>query len=221
MKNVLLALALLLPFAGSAQVNSQARFEASLPDSIKYVLPAFGKGRVVYSNGEFSLGTFNICTVDQSLRYLDDGQELSLVGIDEVDRVTIGGVLFLRRQNGFYGIVDQMDEVCLCVQKRIEFDDTKSGAFGQRSATTSIQELRNIHTESGMDFDLRGEVRYKLTEKPILYRNGRFYAPSKKQLLKLFPDKKTFIERYLQDNKTDFNDYGSLAALFEALKNPL
>ena len=126
MKRFLVLMLLCLPLFGMAQnSNMQAKFEASLPDSVKYVLPAFKNGRVVYKNGEFSPGVFNISTLDQSLRFMQDGQELSVADIDEVDRVSIGGMLFLRQQNGFFGIVDQAGDVCLCVERRIVFDDTK------------------------------------------------------------------------------------------------
>jgi len=211
---------LCLSISLSAQNSGmQARFEASLPDSVKYVLPAFKPGRVVYKNGEYSNGVLNISTIDQSLRFLrDDGQEMAVTDIDEVDRVTIGGILFLRQQNGFYGIADQAGDVCLCVEKRMVFDDSKSGAYGRRSSTTNIKELQSLHSEQGVDFDLSGEVRYTLREKALLYRDGRVYAPGKRQLLRLFPDRKDVIEAWTKENKLDADDYNSILPLFQLLK---
>ena len=211
---------LCLSISLSAQNSSmQAKFEASLPDSVKYVLPSFKPGRVVYKNGEYSNGVLNISTIDMSLRFIqDDGQEMSVANIDEVDRVTIGGILFLRQQNGFYGIVEQAGDVCLCVEKRMIFDDTKSGAYGRRSSTTNLKEMHSLHSEQGVDFDLSGEVRYTIREKALLYRDGRMYAPGKRQFLRLFPDKKDVIEEWTKENKHDADDYNSILPLFQLLK---
>lgn len=219
MKRFLVLMLLCLPLFGMAQnSNMQAKFEASLPDSVKYVLPAFKNGRVVYKNGEFSPGVFNISTLDQSLRFMQDGQELSVADIDEVDRVSIGGMLFLRQQNGFFGIVDQAGDVCLCVERRIVFDDTKSGAYGRRSSTTNIKEMQSLHSEQGVDFDLSGEVRYTVRERALLYRDGKVYSPGKRQFMRLFPDKKDQIEAWTREHKIDPDDYAGILPLFESLK---
>lgn len=219
MKRLLFILLLCLSLASLAQNSSmQAKFEATLPDSVKYVMPAFRPGRVVYKNGEYSNGVFNISTIDQSLRFMQDGQELAVADLDDVDRVTIGGVLFFRQQNGFFGIVEQAGDVCLCVERRMLFDDTKSGAYGRRSSTTNIKEMQSLHSDQGVDFDLSGEVRYTIQERALLYRNGKMYYPGKRQFIKLFPDKKDTIEAWTGDNKLDQDDYNSILALFSLLK---
>ena len=76
MKRVLVSvLCALCTLAAGAQ-SRQASFEAMLPDSVKYVLPAFAEGSLVYKDGGFSKGSFNISALDQTLRYIDtDGSE--------------------------------------------------------------------------------------------------------------------------------------------------
>lgn len=219
MKRLFLLLLLSLPFLAEAQNTAQGSFESSLPDSVKYVTPSFASGRVVYKNGEFSNGMFNISTLDQSLRFIEDGKELALSDIDQVDRVTIGGVLFFRKQNGFYGIVEQADGVCLCVEKSLVFEDSKTGAYGTKSSTSNIKEMQSLHSVQGVEFNLSPDMPFNIKERVLLYRDGKVYAPGKNQFKKLFPDKKQVVEEWFKARgKAEAEDAENLKELFNLLK---
>ena len=43
-------------------------------------------------------------------------------------------------------------------------------------------------------------------------------APTKRSLLKLFPDKKDAIEAYLQENKLDYSSYAALQTLLDTVE---
>ena len=219
MKRVLVSvLCALCTLAAGAQ-SRQASFEAMLPDSVKYVLPAFAEGSLVYKDGGFSKGSFNISALDQTLRYIDtDGSEKAFYDDNVVDRVTIGGVLFIRPQASYLGIVGIWDEVMLCVEKRLKFDDAKRGAYGTVSSTSNIKSIQVVGTGDGSQFHFDGDLRYEIKETPYLYRKGRVYVPTKKLLCKFFPDKKDRIENYLRENKVDFSVYPDVAKLMEGLK---
>ncbi len=90
MKRLLILLALCASIVASFGQTSQQEFESGVPDSLKYVLPQFALGQVVYKDGTYSAGKFNISTIDQSIRFIDrDGSEKALVDGSNVDRVTI------------------------------------------------------------------------------------------------------------------------------------
>jgi hypothetical protein len=218
MKQIILSLCAFCLLALSAGAQSaQAEFEASLPDSVKYVMPAFGPGNILYKDGGFSRGSFNICTVDNTLRYIDtDESEKVLADPSQVESVSISGVLFLHTQNMYLGVVGDYDDVLLCVDKRLVFDDRKVGAYGTSSATSSIRTV-GASTESGSTFRF-SNVKYEVRETPYLYKKGRVYVPSKKTLTKLFPAKKADIEAYVQENRVEFSDYHQVEALLEKLK---
>lgn len=218
MKKVILSLCAFCLLALSVRAQSaQADFEATLPDSVKYVMPAFGPGNILYKDGGFSRGSFNICTVDNTLRYIDtDKSEKVLADPSQVESVSISGVLFLHTQNMYLGVVGDYDDVLLCVDKRLVFDDRKVGAYGTSSATSSIRTV-GASTESGSTFRF-SNVKYEVRETPYLYKKGRVYVPSKKTLTKLFPAKKADIEAYVQENRVEFSDYHQVEALLEKLK---
>lgn len=212
----LLAFALALPLA-SAQ-SAQAQFEATLPDSVRYVMPSFGPGSLLYKDGGYSRGTFNISTLDQTLRFLDtDGSEKTLADPSQVQSVSISNVLFLHVQDKYLGVVADCGDVLLCVEKRMVFDDRKTGAYGTSSATSSIRTVGGTSTDTGTTFRF-SNVKYELKETPYFYKKGRLTVPSKRSLLKLFPSKKETIEAYLQETPVDFNRYEDLKALLVSLQ---
>ena len=218
MKQVILTLCAFCLMALSAGAQSaQAEFEASLPDSVKYVMPAFGPGNILYKDGGYSRGSFNICTVDNTLRYIDtDQSEKVLADPSQVETVSISGVLFLHSQSMYLGVVGDYDDVLLCVNKHLVFDDRKAGAYGTSSATSSIRTV-GASTDNGSTFRF-SNVKYEVKETPYLYKKGRVYVPSKKTLTKLFPAKKADIESFLQENLVDFSDYRQVEALMEKVK---
>jgi hypothetical protein len=155
--------------------------------------------------------------VDNTLRYIDtDESEKVLADPSQVESVSISGVLFLHTQNMYLGVVGDYDDVLLCVDKRLVFDDRKVGAYGTSSATSSIRTV-GASTESGSTFRF-SNVKYEVRETPYLYKKGRVYVPSKKTLTKLFPAKKADIEAYVQENRVEFSDYHQVEALLEKLK---
>ncbi len=198
--------------------SPQAEFEDSLADSVKYVLPEFGVGRVVYNNGEYSNGRFNISTLDQSLRYIGEGGKImALTENDSVDRVTIGGMMFFRHNSTYVGVVRSVENVLLCSSRRMVFDDAKTGAYGMKSSTTSISQIGRVETGAGTLLNLNKASDYEIKVTPYIYRNNRFYGPTKKVLLKSFPDKAAQIEEYLNANDVNFSKLKDLEALFEAI----
>lgn len=209
----------LLPLQLFSQ-NKQLDFEATLPDSVKYYVPEFTSGRIVYTDGGFSSGKLNICTVDQSVRFIDDNGELkSLSNVSQVDRVTIGPYLFLKNGNEFAAVVVFVDDVSLVVTKKFVFErDKKKGAFGATSETTNISSVSSASSERGQVYEFSSDVEYRIDTKPFLYKKKRFYPVTKKNLVKCFPDKKEQVEAYLDSHQVSFNSVEDLEELFSAIK---
>ncbi len=219
-RRVICTLLLLIAVSYSWGQTPQADFEKSLPDSIKYVLPEFKTGRVVYNNGEFSNGAFNISTLDQSLRYIgENGEVLSLSNSEGIDRVIIGNMMFFRYNGAYLGVVESSGEILLCSSSRLVFDDSKSGAYGMKSSTTSISQIGRIDNANNSGFlNINKVSDYELKKKPYIYRNGRFYVPTRKAILKSFPNKTSQIEEFIKKNNPNFGKLEDMQALFNALK---
>ncbi len=199
--------------------SSQKDFEKNLPDTVKYYLPNFGEGRVVYKDGQFSKGKFNISTLDQTLRFIDEkGEVMSLTDANSVDRVSIDGMLFIKYQSNYMAFSLDIDDVYLCASKRLEFKDSKKGAFGSESSTTNIKQASKIEGYGGQIFDLDGNLNYTVKLYPYIYKNKVAYVPSRKIILRTFKDRTEKIEAYLAEHDVNFNDFDQVYALLSAIK---
>lgn len=199
--------------------TAQLQLEQSLPDSIVYYLPKFEQGRIVYKDGGFSAGTFNIATLDQSLRFIsEDKSILSVSNISEVDRVTIGGMMFLRNGSSFIAVVDNIDDVLFGVTRKLEIDNSaKKGAFGMESQTASVTSIGRMQSQGvNVDFSANAKTRFK--ESAFIYYKRTALVATKKNFLRAFPSKKELIESYVAENKVDFTKYVQVKALFDYIK---
>lgn len=200
--------------------SAQGNFEKQLPDSVKYYLPEFKEGRIIYKDGGFSTAKFNISTLDQTLRYMDsDGKVMGIKDNNSVDRAFIGGSIFLRYRSYYLALSMDIGDVYLCATRRLQFGDQKKGAFGSESSTSNIKEVKKVEGSGGMIYDLNGKQTYEVKIIPFIYRKHVAYAPTKKLLLKLFKDKTDLINNYVETHKVNFNDFDQVYDLMSAIKD--
>lgn len=204
---------------GQAQ-TSQMKFEKTVPDSVLYMMPNFQDGRVTFNNGDFSTGRFNICTLDQTLRYLDaNGDAMVLADGASVELVNIGGTLFYHFKDLYIKSVDMAGEIILGVNRKMIINDAKRGAYGSESQTTNITQVNRVDdAANGIVYSFSGDVKYKMQERPYLVLKNKVYEASKGSLNKCFPDKKDFIKTYLKEHKVHWNNVEEIKALFDLLK---
>lgn len=170
-----------------------------IPEDAFYLMPDFGQGMVYFSDKGPAQGRLNICALDNTLRFMDDdGQELSAANTDNVTRVVIDGVAFIRDNGYFYRMFPVSLEAGVALKREIRIiNDGKKGAYGTVDRTSSIQDLNSIYGTDGVSHDLRGnrEFPYQVSEVVFLYAGNDVIPFSKKNLRKLFPQKKEQIDR--------------------------
>ena len=84
----------LLPTVAAAQEEGEG-----VTAEIYYLMPEFGQGMIWFSNQGPAEGKLNICAEDNTLRYLDkNGQEIVAASIDNVVKVQIDTVVFIRNE---------------------------------------------------------------------------------------------------------------------------
>lgn len=191
-----------------------------LLDSIKYVMPEFARGVIVFSNGEKSEGELNISTIDQSLLFISkEGEILAAKDNDEVSRVSIKGRSFVREHNNYIELLKMSGDAVLGVCRKVSFLETeKVGAYGTASTTSSVTSVSSI-SNGGLRYDLDNNLTTPFIYKtiPYIYRNGTAYLASKRNFQKAFPNKKKIIENYLKENRVDFNNFEEVERLFDYL----
>ena len=191
-----------------------------LNDSIKFVVPEFQAGVIVFKDGTYSRGPVNISTIEQCIYFINDAGEYQvLTNESEVNRVSIKGRSFVKSKYGYVELLQTLDEVMLGAVRRVSFFETeKKGAYGSKSQTTAVTTVGSLYGSGqfytlGVDQDT--PFKYKVI--PYLYKDNRVLLSNTKNFQKCFPDKKEQIESYLKDNSVNFENLEEVTALFKAL----
>ena len=198
MKQIALLLAL---FLGVSAFGQEA--QGNIPTEVFYLLPEFGEGMVYFTDQAPAQGQMNICAVDQTLRFLDkDGKELAS-SADNISRVVIGDVVFVRDEGAYYRLYPISDALTLAYRRNVEIiRDVKKGAYGMESRTSSIRDVGSLQAD-GMMYTLQRTANYpyNVTESCSLYMAGSVVPFNKRSLRKYFPERKDDIDAWLKTNR--------------------
>lgn len=181
-----------------------AQENVGIPAEVYYLMPKMEQGTILYSDRSPAPGVFNICALDNTVRFQDKrGDELILEDDETLVEVIIGDVPFLRRDGVFYRLDKLTDEVFLATKREVVImNDSKEGAYGMESNTTAIQTMEFIRMDSRiLSLDDLKEVPYRMTETSGLYRKGSILSLTKRNLQRCFPEKKAEIEAWFNTNK--------------------
>lgn len=198
MKRIALLTALLL---AAVSAFGQEESKGGVPADVYYLLPAFTQGMVYVSGQAPAQGKVNICAEDQTLRFLDqNGQELVASSSDDVLRVVIDTVIFIRDDGAFFRICPVTDGLSMAVRRDVEIlRDVKKGAYGVEDRTSSIREVSIIHTD-GVSHTLNKSANYpyRSYETFYLYKGGSVIPINKRTLRKHFPDRKADLDAWFK-----------------------
>ena len=196
MKRTLLLLSL---FAGLSAFGQEAR--GDMPADVFYLLPEFRQGMVYFSGQGPAQGDLNICAVDQTLRFMDKGQELAS-DAENILRVVVDTVVFVHIDKAYYRLYPISDEVTLAYRRDVEIlRDVKTGAYGMQSRTSSIREVGSLQSD-GMMYTLQStkSYPYNVNESCFLYLNGNVTPLTKRSVRKLFPARKDDLDAWLKSH---------------------
>lgn len=200
MKRLLFLLTLLSVSAGllSAQETTL------IPEDVFYLMPSFGNGSVVYRGQPPIRGSFNICAVDNTVRFKDaDGQELAAEDTDLV-QVSIDNVTFVKDGDHFLRLYPVSEDVSVAVHRNLLIlTDSKTGAYGGQSQTTAVTEYSGFTAEGRLfKLDEIRELPYRMSETASLCRGQSVIALNKRNLQRCFPQSKDVIEEYFDSHKS-------------------
>lgn len=174
----------------------------SLAAQENYLMPEFAEGTVFFRGMPPAKGTLNISAVDHSLRFIDkDGTELEAVNPENIVKVKIDTVMFIRYQDMFYRMYPLDANSGIAVLRTASVQrDLKPGAFGTSTQTSAVKESGTIYSD-GIQYNLGGDKNKPLTisETIFIYRGDQIYPLGKRSLKKLFPESRDRIDAYFKD----------------------
>ena len=205
----------LLPTVTAAQEEGEG-----VTAEIYYLMPEFGQGMIWFSNQGPAEGKLNICAEDNTLRYLDkNGQEIVAASIDNVVKVQIDTVVFIRNEGVFYRLYPVSSELGLLVRRDLDIQrDAQRGAYGSYSRTSSIREYGTLYAD-GVTYKLEKSKKYPFTvsETCFLYTGDKVVPFTKRTLRRYFPQRKDDIDIYLKSDKSLPEDLPEVQAFLKRL----
>jgi hypothetical protein len=156
---------------------------------------------VYFSDQGPAQGELNICAVDQTLRFMDKDKELSSKA-DNINRVVIDDIVFVRIDGVFYRLYPITDDLTLAYRRNVEIlRDVKTGAYGIQSRTSAIREVGSLQSD-GMMYTLQSSKSYpyNVSESCFLYQAGNVTPINKRSLRKRFPARKDELDAWLKSH---------------------
>ena len=193
----------LLAALGLSAFLLSAQDNIGLPADVFYLMPKMAQGTLLFRDKSPVTGQFNICAVDNTVRFKNKGTELAMEEDESLLEVIIDQVPFLHRDGTFYRLYAVSDEAFVAVKRDVLImSDAKTASYGMESNTTAVQTIETFNmTGRTLDLSDMKDIPYRMTETAALYRKGSLLSLNKRNFAKCFPDKKDEIDAWFAANK--------------------
>ena len=195
--------------------HSLAAQTDSLTNLPNLLIPRFTRSIVKLKSGEVYTATLNYNTVDQEMVFMQKKLFMVLKDPQLIDTVFMANRTFIPFEKGFYELVIKAP-VTLYIQHKsyVEFEGYPT-LYGAKSQTTAPSYVRQIYGANGA-IDLKIPAGYKVFDDSqywIRKENKMDAFKTKRQFLKIFPDKENELNRFINKNHIDFKNADNVIKL--------
>lgn len=214
---IIVAVALLLGLCAVAQSGKQGGKQL---DSLRYILPDFSEGTVVYADKQISRGKVNISPLDQAVYCITaPGDTVTASNYQNITGVSVDGRSFSRWKEYLVEniIIDGKVGIGI-VRTTVKVNNVKTGAYGMADNISSIRSYSvDNQTGSFKMLIIDDPKNYAYRVMTCLYKDGNYFNATKKMFQKLFPEQKEFIESVWNERKLGTTGYQELIDFFKEL----
>jgi hypothetical protein len=189
----------------SITVKAGTKVKDYFPYQERYLYPQFITGKVFLKNGSSNTAMLNYDLLLGEISFLKGLDTLVINRKNDIERVTIEQDTFICR-NLYYKMIHG-GRVKVCTNDKIELIEiVKQGAMGTSNRTSAGESFGNISMDGNF-------VNLESTDDMVMKRTVEFYILTsenelvsfrKKNVIELYLNKKTEIEKYLKSNKVNF-----------------
>jgi hypothetical protein len=201
-------------------VKAGQSIEQVLGDSNIFRYPQFMPGVIHYKNETVSHASFNLNNITGELLYIAPSKDTLAVGNEtSINYVTIQAdtfyfdKVFIEAIHG--NTIAKLGKIEILKMGNIE----KEGAYGQMSSTASIESVEAYYSGS-QTYKLVAKSTITLEKRTVFFigdNNNNFLPASKKNIIKMFSDKKSAVESFIKENKIAFSNEDDLVKLIDFL----
>jgi hypothetical protein len=179
------------------------------------LIPRFTKSVIKLKSGEVNTAILNYNTVDQEMVFMQKRLFMVLNEPHLIDTVFMANRTFVPFEKGFYELVIKAP-VSLFIQHKsyVEFEGYPT-LYGAKSQTTAPSYVRQIYGATGA-IDLKIPAGYKVVDDSqywILKDKLMSVFETKRQYLKIFPDKENELNQFISKYSTDFKKMDDIIKL--------
>lgn len=181
-----------------------------------YKYPVFSTGTVYFNDGTIARSKMNLNLLLEVMQFINEkGDTLALDDENTIRRITVGADTFFF-QKGYLQLVSTYDNTELASRQKIKFLNEKNiGAYGISTATHTIDNYNTLRAFGTYALKLNKDLIYSKERKYYFSkRDNEFILANKKNILKMFPEKKALVEKYLKEHELDYNKEQDLKNLF-------
>ena len=170
------------------------------------LIPRFTKSVVKLKTGVINTAILNYNTVDQEMVFMQNKLFLVLNEPQLIDTVFLANRTFVPFEKGFYELLVKAP-VTLFIQHKsyVEFEGYPT-LYGAKSQTNAPSYVRQIYGATGA-IDLKIPAGFKVIDDSqfwICKNNVMSVFETKRQFLKIFPDKENELKKFISKNNIDF-----------------
>jgi len=210
LKRIIFAIVLWL---NAIQLMTQTNSNNSLS---QYLYPEFSQSIVKLKNGQSKKTIMNYNTFTEKMVFEQDNKLMDLIGVELIDTVFMQKNKFVPVGEIFHEVV-LTGPISLYIQHKGNIMPAgKPGAYGGTSMTSSTQSYSGISSGTGNYYNLKLPSDVAVKVDPIYWvkkDNDMFSFITKKQFLKIFPDKSVEIKQYIKKNRIKFYNRDHLIQL--------
>lgn len=174
----------------------------------QYLFDDFSKCKVKMKDKNIKTAVMNYNTVTGCMVFIRDDEYLDLLNPEMVDTIYLNDRLFIPVGNAFYEVL-QSGPVSLFIQHKGEvLPPGKPAAYGGTSETSSSDYITTINLPQGQfNLPLPTDFKVRLT---TIYRirqdNVWLDFTNVNEFLKLFPEKKDRLKKFIKENHLKMNN---------------
>jgi hypothetical protein len=202
----------LLLTALSFPVSAQTDSLVNLPNLL---LPKFTKSVVKLKSGKVNTAVLNYNKVDQQMVFLQNKLTLILDEPQLVDTIYMANMVFVPFEKGFYQLAVNAPITLFIQYKSYVETEGYPTLYGAKSQTTAPSYVSQIYSATGA-INLKIPQGYKVvddTQYWIRNTDGMHMFDTKREFLKIFPDKEKELSQYISKYKISFEKYEDVIKL--------
>jgi hypothetical protein len=197
-----------------------------LPQNEMYRYPEFIKSVVHYKDSTTMMATLNYNIALAEMMLISNRKDtLVIANRDVIDFIAIENDTFYTSDQGYFGLLEGNKNIKLLMKQYLKLTDIrKEGAYSASTSTSAIDNYSstsaNLNTST---YRLKVEQDMVYTLKTDYYfrkQNGELLLAKKNNLIRMFPEYKVTINKFLKENSISFNQKEDLIRLAVFLANP-